>query len=111
MLLFRLGKSEALGCWKEEAAEKVASQKEVVLKRRGPGKKVANILAGVQILEVGIDPGDQRATCGQMLGNVQRPWPVMPEAGHCNQLHSKNFLLNFFRLAMIFLWRGAVKAY
>lgn len=68
--LFRLGKSDALGCWKEGAAKKVASQKEVVLKRRGPGKKVADILAEVQILEAGVDPADQRAPCRQMLGDV-----------------------------------------
>jgi len=50
-----------LGCWKAEEAKKVASQKEVVLKRKGPGKKVTKILAGVWIVEVRVDPGDQSA--------------------------------------------------
>lgn len=79
-----------MGCWEEEEAKKVASQKEVVLKRRGPGKKVAKILAGVQILEVGIDTGDQGTAWRRMLRDVQGPWPVVPEAGACKQLHSKN---------------------
>ena len=69
----------------------MASQKEgVVLKRREPGKKVVKILAGVQILEVGVDPGDQSVAWRQMLWDVQGPWPVVPETGDCKQLHSKN---------------------
>lgn len=86
--LFRLGKSEAWGAGKE--AKKVASPKEVVLKRRGPGKQLTKILSGVQILEVGVYPGDQSAIWRKILGDVQGPWPVILEVGDCKQLHSKN---------------------
>lgn len=85
--LYRLGKSEAWG------AGKKTKPKRWLLKKKqwsSPGKKVAKILAGVRILEVGVDPGDQRAAWRQMLGDVQGPRPVVPAAGDCKQLHSKN---------------------
>lgn len=49
-----------LWCWKEEEARKVAFQKEeVVLQRRLHEKTVVDILAGAQILDMRIDPGNQ----------------------------------------------------
>lgn len=60
------------------------------LEKKGSWKEVMKILAGIQNLEVGGDPGSQRAAWRQILGDVQGPWPVMPEAGDSKQLHSKN---------------------
>lgn len=44
--------------------------------------------------------------------DAQGPWPVVPEAGDCKRLHNKSqkdFLPDFLRLAVIFLWGEAVK--
>lgn len=49
-----------LWCWKEEETRKVTFQKEkVTLRRRLHEKTVVEILAGAQILDMGIDPRSQ----------------------------------------------------
>lgn len=54
-------------------------------RRRRPGKKKVKILAGGKILEVGEDQGD---VWRQMQGDMQESWPIMPETGNWEQLHS-----------------------
>lgn len=48
------------------------------------------ILAGEKILAVGAEPGDHKAAWRQILGYVQGLWPFTPEAGGCQQPHSKS---------------------
>lgn len=85
--VFRLGKLWAWCSWRKSWCQNEGFLKKKSCKEEGLRRKVS-IPAGGKTLEVGEDPGDQRAAWKRMSGGARRPWPIMPKSGNWEQLYS-----------------------
>lgn len=59
-------------------------------RKRGTGKEITIILTGRNVLQVGEDPGYQRAEWRRFLVNAQESWQVVTGNGSCRKLHIMN---------------------